>query len=317
MTTAVLDRSSSRKPRRWLKGLALTAGVLLILWMCAVLSAVSTLTSRKRSPYSEPVPTITGADLVERRVTTSDGHQLGAWFVRGPGKPAVLLMHGNGADRTSRLDELQFLVDRGCSVLTLTMRAHGDSSGEVNDFGYSARSDVIAAVRELKSLCPQQPICVWGGSLSAAAAIFAAPELESEVDHWLLECPYADLETAVRQRLDRFLPPVLVPVAEWNLHRGADVILPHWRKISPLEAARRFPQRGSVTIVTGKLDTRATPTESQLIATAMGPHARVVIVDNADHMQTFAVDRKTYEDWINPASSLRYPAATSSTTQHR
>ncbi len=217
-----------------------------------------------------------------------------------PNQPAVLLMHGNGGCRSDRRAELEFLCAKNCTVLSLTMRAHGDSTGNLNDFGFSARHDVIAAVKEIKARCPQQKIVVWGGSLSAAAALFAAPDLKNDVAGYLLECPYQDLQTALDHRLSRILPHWIVPIAAWNLHRGADVMLPHWRQIAPLQFAAdsRFPRDLPIRILSATRDTRATPDESKAIATAIGPSARVILIPNADHMQCFSVDRKPYEDWI-------------------
>lgn len=302
MTPASRPAANPLLRSRWLKRLAIAVTVIGVLWISPVLLAVNMLTTRSRRPFAEPIPESIGKNIESRRIQTSDRHELGAWFARGNNdRPAVLLMHGNGGARSSRVSELQFLIEQRSSVLTLTMRSHGDSTGEQNDFGYSARHDVIAAVRELKSLCPEQRLCVWSGSLSAAAAIFAAPELANDVDKWLLECPYCDLETAVRRRLGIVLPISLVPLAHWNLLRGADVMLPHWREISPLNAARQFPRETAVTLIVGEHDTRATPSDSQQIAAAIGDRARVVIVTGAGHLNTFAVDRGPYAEWLQAA----------------
>ena len=56
----------------------------------------------------------------------------------------------------------------------ISLRAHGDSTGDLNDFGHSARHDVVTAVDWLEHNHPERPVVVWGQSLGAAAAIFTA-----------------------------------------------------------------------------------------------------------------------------------------------
>ena len=91
-----------------------------------------------------------------------------------PLKGCVLLLHGNGESRQQMLPVLQILTDAHFTVLAISLRAHGDSTGEINDIGWSARHDVTAAVASLQRECPQQSIFIVGRSLGAAAAIFAA-----------------------------------------------------------------------------------------------------------------------------------------------
>ena len=73
---------------------------------------------------------------------------------------------------------MQRLAEARFTVLAVTLRAHGDSTGEANDFGWSSRHDVAAGVKFLQQQCPGQPVYVVGRSLGAAAAIFAAQELK-------------------------------------------------------------------------------------------------------------------------------------------
>lgn len=289
--------------RRWLRAVLCLSLVAAVVWTIGVLCAVGELTARARRPYPEPLPDIADHVGEQVRLRTSDHEELGAWFFAGESsRPAVVLLHGNQISRSFRMEELKFLLDARCSVLTVTVRAHGDSTGDRNDFGYSARHDVIAAVRELKQRCPDRPLLVWGGSLSAAASIFAAPELEADVSGWLLECPYRDLATAVQQRLKMRLPSVLAELAWWNLRLAAEIKLPYWREISPVTAATKFPKRVPVTIITAGLDQRATTQEALAIGTEIGPRAKVLVVPEADHMQMFSIDRQPYTDWLRSSA---------------
>jgi hypothetical protein len=49
------------------------------------------------------------------------------------GTPCVLALHGNGSARSRLHAELAVLSEDDTCVLALSLRAHGDSGGEVND----------------------------------------------------------------------------------------------------------------------------------------------------------------------------------------
>ncbi|MFN7696539.1 MAG: alpha/beta hydrolase [Deltaproteobacteria bacterium] len=123
---------------------------------------------------------------------------------------AIVLVHGNGSSRSALLDEARSLRALGFSVLPITVRAHGDSEGHRNDFGWSAREDVATAVRYLESHRPAslaggRTIVVMGISLGAAASVFAAPALGARVRGYVLVGPYADLHLATSRRTERYL----------------------------------------------------------------------------------------------------------------
>jgi pimeloyl-ACP methyl ester carboxylesterase len=227
-----------------------------------------------------------------------DGHELGGWFAAGePGRPVVVLLHGNGGTRTGCLPQAEFLAGHGYPVLLVTLRAHGDSTGERNDFGLGARADVVAAVDWLGANHPGRPVVLWGRSLGSAAALFAAAELGGRARGYVLECPYRDLRTAVRNRTRSALPPVVVWVAYAGLSVTAPLVLPDADQISPLVAAAGVPPGTPVLVLAGGADRRATPADARAIADRLGPAAELVVIDGADHLD------------LEPAAPDRYHAA--------
>ena len=99
------------------------------------------------------------------------------------------------------LPVMQWLAESRFTVLAISLRAHGDSTGEVNDIGWSGRHDVVAAVGFLGKEFPERPVFIVGRSMGAAAAVFAAEELKTDVAGYFLEQPYKDLKSAVWNRL--------------------------------------------------------------------------------------------------------------------
>jgi len=143
----------------------------LVIWTAASAVVTWKFTRRSGPPFPEPLPEVAWAKVEGHHLETSDGQQLGAWLARGdPQKGCVLMLHGNGRSRRQMLPVMQSLGEARFTVLAIGLRAHGDSTGEINDFGWSARHDVAAAVEFLRKECPQRPIYVVGRSLGAATA---------------------------------------------------------------------------------------------------------------------------------------------------
>src|SRR5262249_30251882 len=149
------------------------------------------LTHRRLQRFDEPAPQITWGRIESDRIKTSDGEELGAWFIDGRDQAAcVLLLHGSNGHRGHQLRQAQFLASHGLAALLISFRAHGDSTGDYHDIGWGARQDVWAAVDYLEKRRPGRPIIVSGVSMGAAAALFASGELGHRVCGYILESPY-------------------------------------------------------------------------------------------------------------------------------
>lgn len=285
-----------RKRMKWLFALGALA---VALWLVASYAAAYRLTRRVGPPQAEPAPDLTWGRIAPFRLTTADGQELGAWFIDGqPDRPLVLFLHGNGGRRSACLAEAELAASTGSPVLLVSFRAHGDSTGAVNDFGYSGRLDVIAAVEWLRERYPGRPIVIWGQSLGAAAALFAAAELGDRVRGYILECPYQDIRTATRNRTRMHLPPVLEYVTYAGFSVVAPSVLPNVDEVSPLRAAAQVPPSARVLVLAGSADHRARPAEAAAIANAIGERAELVVIEGGDHLRLSAADPEKYRKAI-------------------
>ena len=145
------------------------------------------LTRRAQPPFPEPFPAADWGKFEPHRLKTIDGQEIGAWLVVGSGDAAsILLIHGIGASRSACLSRAKILATQGCSVLMISLRAHGDSTGEFNDMGYGARHDVVAAVEFLERQRPGKPIVVHGLSMGGRQPCLlpASLPIESRATSW-------------------------------------------------------------------------------------------------------------------------------------
>jgi alpha-beta hydrolase superfamily lysophospholipase len=164
----------------------------------------------------------------------------------------------------------------------------------LNDFGYGARNDVIAAVEWIKENNAGRPIIAWGQSLGSAAALFAAEELGGDVAGYILECPYRDLRTAVWNRLNQRLPLPLNYVAYTGMKLVSPLVVPHAKQISPLKAAAKLPASIPVLVLAGGIDQRAFVAESRDICDCCKDRSQLVVFEKADHLKLLEEDEATY-----------------------
>ncbi len=282
----------------------------LILWLVASWFSVYRLTRRARPPFAEPAPAVGWGRMEALRLPTADGQELGAWFVPGPdGGPSVVLLHGNGESRGRELPLGEFFAGQGCSVLLLSLRAHGDSSGEVNDIGYSARHDVVAAVGYLERRRPGRPVLVQGTSLGAAAAVYAAGELGTRVRGYVLEAAYADLRTAALHHAESYLPFPLGGAAYAGLALTGPLVLPDLDRMAPVEAIGAIPTSVPVLLLAGGRDRLARPEEARALYGRVRTHGRLVWFERAGHESYLANDPALYREAVGSLIQATTPAS--------
>ncbi|MCI0380895.1 MAG: alpha/beta hydrolase [Gemmataceae bacterium] len=270
--------------RRLAKRLLILGVLAVAVWLLGSFAVVYRLTRRSQPPFAEPAPEVHWAKIEWLQLTTADNEVLGAWFAAGrEERPSVLLLHGNGKSRTASLPQMELFAREGCSVLAVSLRAHGDSTGDINDFGLSARLDVLAAMEFLEKRRPGQQVMIQGTSLGAAAAIFAGEELGERVSAYILECPYRDLRTAVRNRTSVYLFAPLDSVAYAGLSLVGPLVLPDIDRIAPFDHIAKIPVRVPILLMSGSRDDRARPEQVEEMHRQVSAHARLLVFDDAGH----------------------------------
>jgi len=266
--------------KRFLRSAATWVGV----WFFAATAFLCLMTLRfGRS--AEPEPPLDWGTIESVRIPTCDGADIAAWFIdHSEAKgPAVVFLHGVKANRYQLLGVAAEFHRRGSPAMLISHRGHGDSSGCLNDFGYSCGPDVAAAVDWLRERKPDQKVVVWGTSMGAASALFGAEALGDKVAGYILEAPYQNIRIATRNRTKICLPPGVESLAYHTLNFTAPLILPNLDQISPEDAAAKMPSGIPVLILAGENDFLALPSEAQAIATRIGPNAKLVVVPGGGH----------------------------------
>jgi uncharacterized protein len=148
-------------------------------------------------PVAPAPPELGASDVTFPSESGSTSH---AWYSAGmPGKGAVLLLHGVGADRSAMLGRALFLHALGYSVLAIDFQAHGESVGKHITVGDLESWDVVAASAYLHRALPAERVGAIGVSMGAAAVVLAKKPLG--LSAVVLESMYPTIEDALDDRM--------------------------------------------------------------------------------------------------------------------
>ncbi|MBL4613375.1 MAG: alpha/beta hydrolase [Magnetovibrio sp.] len=134
------------------------------------------------------------ADMVEVTFTTQDGLDLFAWYgaATDPGKPTIVLFHGNAGTLGGRAFKARVFLDQGYGVMLAEYRGYSGNPGSPTEQGlYSDGRAALAYLRDQG--LSHKNIVLYGESLGTGVATALAAEAErgSEgVAAVLLEAPF-------------------------------------------------------------------------------------------------------------------------------
>ena len=164
-----------------------------------------------------------GLDATELAVVTEDGIRLHGWWIRGPGRRALLYFHGNAGNVADRLDRARALHDRfGLDVFLVDWRGYGRSEGSPSEEGLQRDGRAVYRTAIEAGFRPDR-IVLFGESLGAAVAIDLAAK-------WacagvVLETPFLSARALARVHYP-WVPLFLVRSGWDNEARVADVPVP-------------------------------------------------------------------------------------------
>jgi alpha-beta hydrolase superfamily lysophospholipase len=242
---------------------------LVVLVVLALLLALVWLAQRRLIyfPDRSQVPSVTAVlpAASDVTLTTSDGLELGAWYVP-PGGPdrrlTVLVAPGNGGNRLGRVPLVRALAGAGFGVFLFDYRGYGGNPGRPTGAGLAR--DVRAAHDHLVETrgVPADRIIYFGESLGAA--VVAELATEREPAGLVLRSPFTDL-AAVGAEHYPFLP---VGLLLWDRLPVAD----HVARVAVPTA-----------VVYGTGDSIVPPEQSREVARRAAGPVQVTEIAGADH----------------------------------
>ena len=244
-------------------------GLLVLVLILGAVVGVLWAWQRQLIYFPDPTPVPPAADVIAgaRDVTlhTTDGLELGAWFVPAAGGEdtgmAVLVAPGNGGNRAGRAEFAERLSRRGLAVLLMDYRGYGGNPGSPSESGLA--SDAMAAALALDELgYPADRTIYFGESLGTG--VVAALQTRRPPAGVVLRSPFTDF---------------------------ADVGAEHYPWLPVRRMLRdRFPvldhlvgSEVPVTVIYGDRDSIVPTTLSERVADEAPSLAERVVIDGAEH----------------------------------
>jgi fermentation-respiration switch protein FrsA (DUF1100 family) len=239
---------------------------------------------------SAPAPAIVGdspPELGAEKVTivSDSGATLAGWFAGGKrGAGAAVLLHGVRANRSSMVRRALMLKEAGIAALLIDFQAHGESAGARITFGHREGMDAHAAVAWLRQRLPAERIGAVGSSLGAAAALLGPGPLA--VDALVIESTYADIESAIANRVRAYLGPILGDLFALPVAKLFQLVLPPFLGINPADLRpvdRIAGVAAPILVASGLHDDLATVAEANALYVRARPPKTLWMVEGAGH----------------------------------
>ena len=148
-------------------------------------------------------------DVRDEAVGGREVLKVAAWWI-GARDPScgrcVVIVHGYADSRIGGIAWAPTFVEMGWNVLSIDLRAHGESGGRHTTAGYFERYDLSQVIDQVRAMRPEKTrrLVLFGVSLGAAVA-GGAVELrqgnaagKSDVDAVIMDCPYRDYVSAAK-----------------------------------------------------------------------------------------------------------------------
>lgn len=247
---------------------------------------------------------------VEIAVPVEVGPLKGWRFANPAGRPcAAVLFHGHTGTRWGALKYAPPIWRRGCDLVAMDARYHGESAGEYGTYGYYERDDAVAVMRWLAKErgLPISKIGLVGESMGAAIALLAAAR-EPQTAFVIADSPYESLPSILKTQGVKQYGVAVLPLFNGALAAAG------WRArfepedVSPLKYAPGL--RMPVLLLHSASDAFTPVEHSRAIFAALPPGAgELQITDwGAEHGRSIDTNRPRYEAYMDSFLDRRVPA---------
>jgi pimeloyl-ACP methyl ester carboxylesterase len=233
--------------------------------------------------------------FIVRDNRTSQTLNIASWWIPAavPSEKCALLIHGYADAKVGSIAWAPLFHNLNFNILAIDLRAHGDSGGKFSTGGFFERDDVSQVIDQLLNLHPNQTrqLILFGISLGAAVACAVAADRQ-DISAVILESPYADYEKAVAAQTR------LVGMPTGLLLRAA-IAIAQWisgAKFSSVRTTDLLTKLKCPTMaVVGCDDELLAAADFKSLEAAIGPSSVFWPIENAGHLQAFALDPMEYE----------------------
>jgi len=212
--------------------------------------------------------------------TTSDGVELGGWYVPGRNGAAIILLGGMGT-RSGMLPEGEMLARHDYGLFLFDWRGCGASQESIHTLGYQETLDLLAAADFLIEQTGTTQIGALGFSLGGAVAIRGAA-VHPGIRAVVAMGNYHDLEAEIYGSGDDH--PIISAIFEreiaWLFQRETGVDFD--QELEPVELVGQISPR-PLLLIYGKQEEALPPASGYLLYQAAGEPKELWLLPNVGH----------------------------------
>ena len=219
---------------------------------------------------------------------SSDGLSLKGWFIPGnKSNNTIIVMHGYPTNKADVLPFSLFLLKK-FNVFLFDFRSFGESQGSHTTAGYKEVNDLDGAVEYLRGRKDVKNIGALGFSLGGSVAIMSKND---DIKAIVTDSAYSNLNSIVESMYGRFYflkyPFVQLTRVYSKIFFGVDT-----KDVSPKDSIKSIDK--PVMIIHGRKDSQISVDEANILHNA-NKDTKLWIVENADHGETYALNKEEYE----------------------
>ncbi|MCR9141321.1 MAG: alpha/beta fold hydrolase [bacterium] len=223
-------------------------------------------------------------NAVSESGTATEPVTIGAWYFANPraARCAVIVHHGHTGTRWGAIKYAPLFWKRGCSILSVDARYHGESGGDCGSYGYHERYDLQRVIGwlQMKTGLKKNQIGLMGESMGASIVMMTAA-LEPELAFVAGDSPYRALTPVMVERGERQYGPVLIgamlPGALWLANMRCDMNV---GEVAPDQAAKEI--KSPVFLSHSASDAGTLPYHSQAIYDNVPHESKVIYINEWD-----------------------------------
>ena len=276
---------------------------LTLILLLVVFVLVFSITSFYRQTHparwpAQETPKNHGLDYEAVEFKSADGIQTKGWFIPAgkEKRPAILAVHGFGADKSDLVILAPFLNKAGYHLLLFDLRGHGEHQGSATSFGYQEQKDVAGALEYLLSRPEVDPGKVGGigFSMGASALVMVAAKDQRLRALWL-DSPYESLDHVMDAHFKMAFKAPKIPFAYLG-YLNYLMWFGRWpTQISTIKAIDKISPR-PIFIINGADDTITPPWGARRLNDRAKEPKGIWIVTGARHTEAFGLQTKEYEE---------------------
>lgn len=303
--------------KKHMVGIGLAAGGVALAATALYTEIMTSIISRRLTPLTTTIMAMSAGDMADAipsdvrdmadrlkeipmeqvSIRSHDGYVLRArWYPAEGAKRTILLAHGwRGSWNMDFSASTPYLHDKGCNLLLIDQRCHGDSGGDLIAYGILERYDILSWLDWLESTHPGFPIYLCGVSMGAATVLMTTElDVASRVTAIIADCGYSTPQEIVKLTVGKTLKgmtgPTLAAVnLNCKLRQGFTL-----KQASPVEAMAKNTEIPCL-FVHGDADEFVPIRMSLENYYACQAPKDALFVHGAGHAQSFLADPEGYQ----------------------